>query len=77
MSIKHKTKWYARLIFINGRLYKYHKYIGSFVYQDILLPIIADSNIHNKSRLLPAVVGSYAYNNSILLPTDAGSNVIY
>ena len=25
----------ARLIFINGRIYNYQKYIGSFVYQDI------------------------------------------
>ena len=33
----------ARLIFINGRLYKFHKYIGSFVYQDITL--LPGSNI--------------------------------
>ena len=38
----------ARLIFINGRLYKFHKYIGSFVYQDItLLPAVACSNVYN------------------------------
>ena len=27
----------ARLIFINGRLYKYETYIGNFVHQDIFL----------------------------------------
>ena len=31
---KHKGRLIARLIFIDGRLYKFHKYIGSFVYQD-------------------------------------------